>query len=115
MRKQHSYRPKFAQVPEEMRRLAVLLEEEVLRWPNVSVKPMFGMRAIYHGKTIFGLLPEAKMINRSNAIGYKFAERPEAKRKGHQWQIFEVEDESSLTEALQILHEAYNKAITKRA
>jgi hypothetical protein len=114
MKKQRSYQPKFARVSEEMRRLAVLLEEEVLRWPDVSIKPMFGMRAIYRNKVIFGLLPETKMINRPDAIAYKFADRPQERRQGHQWQLFDIEDGSRLSEALQILDEAYRKAKAKR-
>lgn len=115
MAKQRSYQPKFARVSEDMRRLAVLLEEEVLRWPGVSSKSMFGMRAIYRNKIIFALLPETKMIDRPNAIAYKFADRHEARREGHQWQLFDVESEVDLTGALQILGEAHCKAGAKRA
>jgi TfoX/Sxy family transcriptional regulator of competence genes len=98
-----------------MRRLSVLLEEELLRWPDVAVRSMFGMRAFYRKETIFALLPATKMIDRPNAIAYKFAEKAPTKREGHKWQLFDVENEASLAEALQTLQTAYRKAATKRA
>lgn len=75
---------------------------------------MFGMRAVYRKGVIFALLPETKMIDRSTAIGYKFADRPQARREGHQWQLFDVENEADLAKALQLLGEAHRKAGAKR-
>jgi hypothetical protein len=114
-KKQRSSREKFALVPEEMRRLSALLEEELLRWPDVSARSMFGMRAVYRKDVIFALLPESKMIDRPTAIGYKFANRSEARRQGHQWQLFDVRSEADIAEALQILGDAHRKAGAKRA
>jgi hypothetical protein len=114
-KKQRPPREKFARVPEEIRRLSVLLEEEALRWPEVSARSMFGMRALYRKGVIFALLPETKMIDRPTAIGYKFADRPEARREGHQWQLFDVGSEADIAGALQILGEAHRKAGAKRA
>lgn len=76
---------------------------------------MFGMRAIYRKETIFALLPETKMIDRPNAIAFKFADQSQVKREGKKWQLFDVESEANLTQALQVLSEAYHKAKTKRA
>lgn len=98
-----------------MRRLSTLLEEEILRWPGVTVRSMFGMRAVYRKGIIFALLPETKMIDRPTAIGYKFADRQQARREGHQWQLFDVESEGDLAKALQVLGEAHRKAGAKRA
>jgi len=36
-----------------MKRLAELLEGEVLDWPNVTSRPMFGMTGLYSGGKIF--------------------------------------------------------------
>lgn len=115
MKKQPSIREKFARISDDMRRLSALLEEEVQRWPDVAVRSMFGMRAVYRKKTIFALLPETRMIDRPNAIAYKFADRPQARREGHKWQLFDVHNEADLSGALQILSEAYRKAGAKRA
>jgi hypothetical protein len=110
MKTRRSSRKPFAHISEEMRRISVLLEEEVQRWPDVAVHSMFGMRAVYRKDVIFALLPETKMINRPNAIVYKFADKAEAKREGKKWQLFDVEGESSIAEALQVLNDAYRKA-----
>jgi TfoX/Sxy family transcriptional regulator of competence genes len=109
MQKNRTSRAKFARISEEMRRLSVLLEEELLQWPDVSARSMFGMRAMYRGEIIFALLPKTKMIERSNAIACKFA-GSQINRKGKQWQLFHMENEKSLAEALQILHQAHHKA-----
>lgn len=58
MKDRHTCRPKFARISEEMRRLAVLPEEELLRRPDVTVRSRFGMRAVYRKETIFALLPK---------------------------------------------------------
>src|SRR5438477_9470903 len=36
-------RPKMLRISEEMRRLAALLGQELASWPEVSMRPMFGM------------------------------------------------------------------------
>ena len=97
-----------------MRRLSVLLEEEMLRWPGVTVRSMFGMRAVYRKGVIFALLPETKMIDRETAVGYKFADRAQTRREGHQWQLFDVKSKADLAKALQVLGEAHRKAGSKR-
>jgi hypothetical protein len=103
-------RPKFSRTSEEMRRLSALLGEELLRWPDVSERPMFGMRAFYRKETIFALLPAARTMDRPNTIAYKFADEDRTMREGKKWRLFDVEGESSIAEALQVLDEAYCKA-----
>ena len=49
-------RPKLLPVSEEARRWSVLLESELLSWPAVIAKRMFGFRALYRGKKIFAAL-----------------------------------------------------------
>jgi hypothetical protein len=50
-------RPKLLPVSEEARRWSALLESELLSWPGVIAKRMFGFRALYRGKRIFAALP----------------------------------------------------------
>ena len=38
-------RPKLVPVSEEMKHLCALLAQELLQWPDVTVRPMFGLRA----------------------------------------------------------------------
>ncbi len=103
-------RPKFARASDEMRRLAALLGEELLRWPDVSERPMFGMRAFYRRDTVFALLPAARTMDRPNSIAYKLADKDRTVREGKKWRLFDIENESGITEALQVLDEAYCKA-----
>ncbi|HTZ90179.1 MAG TPA: hypothetical protein VMA71_07555 [Alloacidobacterium sp.] len=93
-----------------MRRLSALLGEEMLRWQDVNERPMFGMRAFYRKGAIFALLPAARTMDRPNSIAYKLADEDRTTREGRKWRLFDIEDESAITEALQVLDEAYCKA-----
>jgi hypothetical protein len=107
-------RPKFARVSEEMRRLSALIGEELMRWPEVTERPMFGMRAFYRKDVVFALLPEKRTMDRPNSIAYKLADEDRTLREGRKWRLFDVEDESAIAEALQVLDEAYCKAKLSR-
>src|SRR6266700_4015453 len=91
-----------------MRRLSALLSEELLRWPGVSTKPMFGMRAFYRGGIVFAMLPDKRGFNSPNAIMYKLPDGRQ-KREGPKWQFFEVEADV-VSKALACLDKAYRKA-----
>ena len=62
---QRRLRPKLPKIPEEMRQWSDLLLREILGWPDVSSRPMFGMTAVYRGNVIFGVLPRTRAIRRS--------------------------------------------------
>jgi hypothetical protein len=64
-------RPKLVPVPDEMRRISVLLARELLGWSDVCARPMFGLRAFYRGTLIFAMLPEKRALERPRAIAYK--------------------------------------------
>src|SRR5437016_11851754 len=66
-------RPKLVRVSEEMRQLCALIERELLQWPNVTVRPMFGMRAFYRRAAIFAALPDKRAMRSPRAISYKLA------------------------------------------
>ena len=55
-------RPKLVPVSEEMRRICEMLARELLRWPDVSMRSMFGMRAVYRGKEVFAMLPDRRAL-----------------------------------------------------
>jgi len=97
----------FPKVPDEMRRWSALLEAELLTWPHVSVKAMFGMAAMYRGEAVFALLPVTRSVQATNAFGVK--PRPGA-RPGRKWEFFAIEDDSGLRGALERLGEAYERA-----
>jgi hypothetical protein len=101
-------RPKLVPVSEEMRRICEMLARELLRWPDVSMRPMFGMLGVYRGKVVFAMLPDKRALENPRAIAYK---RFEAQSKDDEkWKLFELESEERIGSALAHLDRAYTKA-----
>jgi hypothetical protein len=93
--------------------MSTLLSEELLHWPGVSARPMFGMRAFYHGAVVFAMLPDKRALESPTAIAYKLpvgAPRSE----GEKWRLFELEGERDLGSALACLDKAYRWAGSTR-
>ena len=84
-----------------MRHSCDLLAEELLRWPETSMRPMFGLRAFYRRRSIFALLPDKRALENPSAIGYKVSRK---------WHAFELADQQNITPALACLDQAYRKA-----
>jgi hypothetical protein len=101
-------RPKLPHISEEMRHLCVLLGEEILRWPGVNVRPMFGMRAFYRANIVFAMLPEKRALKSPHAIAYKVATGAK-KKEGKKWKLFKLTSPQELDAALAVLDEAYRK------
>src|SRR5258708_33540550 len=74
-------RPKLLPVSEEMRRWSALLESELLSWPGVVAKRMFGFRALYRGNRIFAALPHSRGFGPDASILLKFDPTPLALSK----------------------------------
>jgi len=102
-------RPKFPRISDEMRRMCVMLGEEILRWPDVRTNPMFGMRAYYRGKTVFALIPDKRAFDDADSIMYKMANATDTK-EGNKWKPFKLTTAEELGAALDILDKAYRKA-----
>jgi hypothetical protein len=84
--------------------MSALLAKELLSWPDVSARPMFGMRAFYRGAVVFAMLPEKRALESPTAIAYR-------RHIGtKEWQLFELEGERGLGEALACLDKAYRTA-----
>jgi hypothetical protein len=116
-------RPKLPHVSEEMKRLAQLLETEILTWPNVTSRPMFGLNGIYRGTNIFAVLPRTRAMDIPDSIAFRLLKRtrhitaelhndkrivkstPEAK-----WISFVMESDSEIHAALNWLALAYRQA-----
>ena len=116
-------RPKLTRVSEDMKRIAALLEAELLTWRSVSARPMFGMNGLYRGPRIFAALPRTRTLDTPNSIAFRLLKRssditkrmknderviiptPEAK-----WISFVVESETDIHDALQWLAHAYDEA-----
>ena len=103
-------RPRLAPVSEEMRYLCVLLAQELLRWPNVNTRSMFGMCAIYRDTVVFAMLPDKRSLESPNAIAYKLPGRAQTS-EGEKWRLFELKDERDIDRALVCLDEAYTRAV----
>jgi hypothetical protein len=84
-----------------MKHVYGLLAEEVAGWPDVSMRLMFGLRAIYRKKVIFALLPDKRALESATAIAYKQAGK---------WVLFEVKDENGIGRALTVIEKAYGRA-----
>ena len=102
-------RPKLPRITEEMRRMCVILGEEILRWPDVRANPMFGMRAFYRGKTVFAMLPDKRAFENADSIMYKMADSAD-KKEGKKWKLYKLSAAEELGAALDILDKAYRKA-----
>jgi len=71
---------------------------------------MFGLRAFYRGAVIFAMLPDKRALESPTAIAYKLTGGTE-KREGQKWQLFDLEEERDVGEALACLDKAYRKAV----
>jgi hypothetical protein len=106
-------RPKLVLPSEETKHIAALLERELMEWPDVSVRPMFGMHAVYHGAAIFAALPDKRAMGSPRAIAYKLPPSAGSKQD-KMWQVFEVESSNDIGRALELLDMAYRKVVVPR-
>jgi hypothetical protein len=68
-------RPMLPRIPEEMRQWSDLLLHEISGWADVSSKPMFGMKAVYQDKAIFGVLPRTRAMDTAYSVSFKIPRR----------------------------------------
>jgi len=117
-------RPRLPRASEEMKRLAGLLEAEMLGWPNVTSRPMFGLNGIYRGPNIFAVLPRTRAMEVPDSIVFRLLKRsrsimdqlandqqivpstPEAK-----WISFVMQSDAEIHAALNWLALAYRQAV----
>ena len=88
-------------VSDEMKHVWALLAAEVAGWPDVSMRLMFGLRAIYRNKVIFALLPDKRALESPRAMAFK--------QEG-KWVLFEIRDENDMGKALAVIERAYGRA-----
>jgi len=118
-------RATLALISEEMRRWSSLLESELMTWPGVSTKPMFGFLSFYCAGRIFAALPRTRGFNSSSSLILKFDPMPPSlltkarsdarldthtRVPGKGWFSFEVASEDDLRDALGWLDHAYRAA-----
>jgi hypothetical protein len=105
-------RIKPAKLSEEMRHLCALIEGELLQWPEVTTRPMFGFRACYRKGVIFALLPWTRTLETPESIAYKLT--ADGGREGEKWMSYETHGPESVRSALVVLDQAYLAAGQKR-
>jgi hypothetical protein len=102
-------RPRLVPVSEEMARICVLLAQELLRWPDVSARSMFGLRAFYREAVVFAMLPDKRALENPEAIAYKMADGAEG-REDEKWKLFELKNKHDIDNVLARLDKAYRRA-----
>jgi hypothetical protein len=107
-----------------MKQWSALLGSELLTWPGVRTKPMFGFTSFYRGRNIFAAIPKTRAMHSASCIIFKLrraAPRDLAKlrrdsriglsEKGMAgWQSFELASSSDLKGALAWLDCAFRAA-----
>ena len=119
-------RPKLLPVSEETRRWSALLESELLSWPGVIAKRMFGFCAFYRGKKIFAALPNSRGFGPEASILLKFDpllpgllrraqrdSRVHGNTPGKGWFSFTLSSDTDLHDALWWLNHSYESAKKK--
>jgi hypothetical protein len=103
-----------------MRQWSDLLLHEVLGWPDVSSRPMFGMTAVYRDNAIFGLLPRTRGMDTPYSVSFKILPRnPSLKKRleadprilpstrDAKWISFELRSGDDLPDAISWFTQAY--------
>ena len=98
-------RPKLPPPSDEMKHRSALLVQELLTWPGVRTGKMFGLLSVYRGKAIFAMLPDKRAFESPSGIAYKEAGK---------WNVFEIDDDRGIAQALAILEKAYANATARR-
>ena len=117
-------RPRMHRITEEMRAWSAALEAEVLDWPQVIGKPMFGFLAVYRRGKIFAALPRTRTMDPPNSVAFKIEEAsPQLRKKisveprihgadfaQARWMTFEMNSNEDLRQVLDWLRRAYEAA-----
>jgi hypothetical protein len=119
-------RPRMPNASEEMKQWSAMLGNELITWPKVATRPMFGLRGFYRGKKIFAALPVTRAIRNPNSLIFRIQPMPpdllkRAKKEPRidtesgvpsvKWLTFELNSEADFRDALWWLNQAYDHAI----
>jgi hypothetical protein len=118
-------RPRMPLASEEMKQWSTMLGGELSTWPQVTARPMFGLRGFYRGKKIFAALPVTRAIKNPNSLIFRIKPMPpdllERARKepridtenavpSAKWFVFELNSEADFRDALWWINQAYDHA-----
>ncbi len=116
-------RRKMVPISEEMRHWSALLERELLAWPTITVRPMFGFRTYFRSKAMFAAIPRTR-FGHGNSLIVKFKpmlpalrERVEkdvrldtSRLSGNGWLTFDINSEADLHNAIWRIQQAHDAA-----
>ena len=60
--------PKLTHISEAMKQWCALMESELLTWPQVTARPMFGMVGFYRKGRIFAAIPRNRTVGNTDAV-----------------------------------------------
>jgi hypothetical protein len=118
-------RPKMPQTSPEMKQWSAMLGNELITWPQVTTRPMFGLRGFYRGKKIFAALPVTRAIRNADSLIFRIQPMPpdllkrakkepridtESRVPSAKWFTFELNSEADFRDALWWLNQAYEHA-----
>ena len=113
-------RPEMPPVSEEMKQWSAMLKTELIGWPQVTSRPMFGMSGMYRRKKIFAALPVTRGFDTSSSVIFRFDRMPADLNQralkepritpGTRWFSFEIQSTEDLRDALWWLNQAYEAA-----
>ena len=117
-------RPKLPKISEEMKAWSAALAEEVASWPQVTLRPMFGLLGAYRGGMIFAALPRTRTMDPPNSVAFKLPmanKRLRAKAQSDQrihfadmarasWLTFAISSDADVNPVLEWLGHAYEAA-----
>ena len=120
-------RPRLPHVSGEIKRIAALLETEVLTWPGVTSRAMFGLTGLYRARKIFAVLPRTRAMDAPDSIAFRLprqsnriaAELHRDKRivtptPDAKWISFVINSDTDIHDALNWLALAYREATKKK-
>lgn len=116
-------RPKLRPITEEMKEWSAHLELELISWPNVTRRQMFGMIVFYRDEKIFAALPRTKSFEPANSVAFKLYEpvkgmtndpRIVEPEKSEGWIVYVLEKSNDLHGALRWFDVAYRKCAEKK-
>ena len=119
-------RPKLRTITEQMKEWTAVLDSELVSWPDVTRKLMFGMIVFYHRDVVFAALPRTKSFGPENSVAFKIDASSKELRtqlmsdsrlsfddqKPTPWITFELHEPRDVNDALKWFENAYQN--TKR-
>ena len=87
-----------------MRHVVASIGAEVATWPEVTTRPMFGIRAVYRKGIVFAMLPEKRSLEVADSIAYKDSA----------WK-FVVIEAGDTRDAMKALRKAYRGITVRRS